>query len=163
MTMVISEWNNPVVIATLILAGVTVFLAVASFRSIRENRRIRAEDMKLASTRRQTDEVQKWIIEVLSLKAEAGGAPGENFERRQRAKVSRTLASSAEYVKVQADIIDHEFSTQTKLKDIVARLEYILETTDPENLGAEKIQNELEEKCIRVLKAISDIKIKLQL
>ena len=64
MTMVISEWNNPVVIATLILAGVTVFLAVAAFRSIRENRRIRAEDMKLASTRRQTDEVQKWMIEV---------------------------------------------------------------------------------------------------
>ena len=58
-------WNNPIVLATLILALVTALLAIAAFRSIRDNRRIRLEDRHLDNRRRLLDELQNWAKESI--------------------------------------------------------------------------------------------------
>lgn len=155
------EWVNPVAIATLVLATVTICLAVAAFRSITENRRMRAEDRELDSKKRRLAEVQHWINEVLILKSESAGVPGTVADRRRRAAQARIIVSSKEYIKIEAERLDSEFKPKAKLKDQIDRLSYILEYTHPEELGAK--QAELENKCVEALKVISNIKAELKL
>lgn len=155
------EWVNPVAIATLVLATVTVCLVVAAFLSIAENRRMRAEDRELDSKKRRLAEVQHWINEVLILKSESGGVPGTVADRRRRAAQARIIVSNKEYVMIEAEQLDFEFKPQAKLKDQIGRLSHILKYTNPEELGAK--QDELENKCVEALKVISNIKAKLKL
>lgn len=147
-------------IATFVLAIMTALLAVAAFWSIRENRRMRAEDRELDSKRRCLDEVQHWINEVLRLKSESAirtDDPGELARRKVQAKI---VSSTKEYIETESQRLDSEFMPKTKLKDQIGRLLFILEHED---LSADRIQHELEEKCSDVLKTVSNIKAKLKL
>jgi hypothetical protein len=154
------EWINPLVIATFVLAIATGFMVLIAFRSIRENRRMRAEDRELDSKRRRLDEVQHWINEVLRLKSESvirTDDPGELARRKVQAKI---ISSTKEYIETESQRLDSEFMLKTKLKDQIGRLSFILERED---LSADGIQHELEEKCSDVLKTVSNIKAKLKL
>lgn len=157
------EWVNPVAIATLVLATVTVCLVVAAFRSITENRRMRAEDRELDSKKRRLAEVQHWINEVLKLKSESVIETDDPRERTRRKVQAEIISSSKKYIETEAQRLDSEFMPETKLKDQIGRLSYIVEHTSPRELSAKGIQQELEDKCIKSLAVISDLKAKLRL
>jgi len=148
-------------IPSALVAWGTILLAFATFQLIRENRRIREEEKERESWRRRLEELQHWIEDVLRLESKYPGAPLEtavdSFWHKTDARV---LLSNKEYIINEAKLFDSEFTTQPKLTDQIARLSHILEYED---LGVETVKRELQEKCIYVLEAISNLRIKLKL
>lgn len=161
--MSLGEWINPVAIATFVLAIVTAVLAFAAFRSITENRRMRAEDRELESKRRRLDEVQHWINEVLRIKAESASETDDPSALAERREEVRLVLSNKEYIKLEAGRLDFEFIGDFKLRDHIGRLSHILEYTTARNLSLREVQQELETKCVEVLAAIASIRAMLKL
>ena len=156
-----SDWLDPTAIATLVLAIVTVILASAVFRSIRENRRIRAEHRD--SNRRRLAEVQHWINEIVTIKSECARMAGSPEEWRECEAKAGLAVATKEYIRMDAERIDSEFAAEVKLASNIDRLSSILEQHTGGSLSELAYQQEIEDLCTKSLTKISSIKAKLKL
>ena len=159
------EWLNPIAIATLVLAIVTAILAIAAFQSIKDTRRMRAEDRESVSKGRRVDDVQSWINEVVKLRAESFIPFDEHdtVEMKRRASELFRILDNSRWVKIEAMRLDLEVKGEIKLLDKVNRLLFILENTAPKDLGdlPMQVQGDIEKECTEALEHISAIKAKL--
>jgi hypothetical protein len=154
--------NFITLISAILVGGGTIALAIMTWRSIRQTRSIREEDRELDSKKRRLEEVQRWINEVASIKAECAKPTGSPEEWRQRGARARIAAANKEYIKIEAERLDSEFVTDVKLVTNVEELSTMLEK-EVTSLNAPNHQKKIEGLCTKSLTKISSIKAELRL
>jgi hypothetical protein len=159
--MTADNWIN--LIAAILIGGGTLALALMTWKSIRQTRNIREEDRELDSKKRRLEEVQHWINEVVTIKSECASPVGSPPIWRERESKARIIVANKEYIRTEAEKLDSEFTTETKLVDNIKRLSFLLETHKGQSLSAPEHQQEIEDLCTESLIKISTIKARLKL
>ena len=158
--------SEPVAIATLVLALVTAILAVAAFKSIRENRRIRKEDRESEFKAKALNNIERWIKEALEVKSEYIRVPRfevVDSELLRRVEIKRdVLVSQNEYITMQAKLFDSEFTSQINLTSKIGRLAFLLESIE-KMMESPSDKLDFDRKSTEALKAVFEIRAKEKL
>lgn len=168
---------------TLVLASATYMLAKTTKqendklvnenkRIAEENQRTREEDREFDSKRRRLDEVQRWTEEVASLSIIGPSSDAtQHVAVQERTDQLSTLLAKKEYVVLQAKRLDFDIDKlnlreeyEGTAESVVNRVSFLLDQWLRESIwGEPSSREEVKNRCMVLLKIISDLRAEFKL